>query len=177
MGFQPVRWFRGLPARLDGPWLGCHKLGLDSMLKWAGTGMCGVVLMIAVANLVWISAGIHFGTGLAIGVWGGCVEIIRDPRGTLTPVEAYAWRAKSLTQVGGQWAIGGAWPDISRGAYPVAVTVPLWMLGLPCFVLTARLWWRDWRRMVPNTCVCGYDLTGNTSGRCPECGRARTNVT
>ena len=28
-----------------------------------------------------------------------------------------------------------------------------------------------WRRHQPGHCVtCGYNLTGNTSGRCPECG-------
>ena len=28
------------------------------------------------------------------------------------------------------------------------------------------------RRKVPGACrACGYDLTGNVSGRCPECGR------
>lgn len=32
--------------------------------------------------------------------------------------------------------------------------------------------WRRWRRN-PNGCVnCDYDLTGNTSGVCPECGEA-----
>lgn len=28
------------------------------------------------------------------------------------------------------------------------------------------------RRIPPGRCACGYDLTGNVSGRCPECGRA-----
>ena len=34
--------------------------------------------------------------------------------------------------------------------------------------------WRYRRRAVPpGRCrSCGYDLTGNTSGRCPECGTA-----
>lgn len=33
---------------------------------------------------------------------------------------------------------------------------------------------RQMRRPDPNSCLhCGYDLTGNVSGVCPECGRAR----
>ena len=29
----------------------------------------------------------------------------------------------------------------------------------------------------PNTCrSCGYDLTGNTTGKCPECGAAASGI-
>jgi len=53
------------------------------------------------------------------------------------------------------------------------VVVPLWMsLGL-VGVPTVVLWWRDRRRIPPGHCrKCGYNLTGNVSGVCPECGTA-----
>ena len=36
------------------------------------------------------------------------------------------------------------------------------------------LWWLDLRRIPPGHCPhCGYDLTGNVSGKCPECGAGR----
>ena len=36
---------------------------------------------------------------------------------------------------------------------------------------TAILFYRDRRRIPPNHCQrCSYNLTGNVSGRCPECG-------
>jgi len=36
--------------------------------------------------------------------------------------------------------------------------------------LTAALWWLD-RRIPTGHCQkCGYNLTGNVSGVCPECG-------
>jgi hypothetical protein len=45
---------------------------------------------------------------------------------------------------------------------------------LPLFaivLLTASLFWMDRRRWPTGCCQeCGYDLRGNTSGRCPECG-------
>jgi hypothetical protein len=45
--------------------------------------------------------------------------------------------------------------------------IPLFLSGAyPCIAL---LCWR-FRRPAPGKCRCGYDLTGNTSGRCPECG-------
>ncbi|MCP4590956.1 MAG: hydrogenase maturation nickel metallochaperone HypA [bacterium] len=50
--------------------------------------------------------------------------------------------------------------------------LPLWMVALTMAVPTAFLWWRD-RRWPPGRCqFCGYDLTANTSGVCPECGSA-----
>ena len=53
---------------------------------------------------------------------------------------------------------------------PSAIWIPLWMpflaLGVPSFIV-----WRRTRRPRAGHCVnCGYDLTGNTSGVCPECG-------
>jgi hypothetical protein len=50
--------------------------------------------------------------------------------------------------------------------------IPLWVPFLLVFLPTATVCLRDWRRQPPGHCqACGYDLTGNVSGRCPECGR------
>ena len=50
------------------------------------------------------------------------------------------------------------------------VGLPLWMPLLLVAIPTAMLFLRD-RRPPPHCCQgCGYDLTGNTSGRCSECG-------
>ena len=44
------------------------------------------------------------------------------------------------------------------------------LLVVPPAVL---LWWLDRPRIPPGHCQkCGYDLTGNVSGKCPECGAA-----
>lgn len=48
--------------------------------------------------------------------------------------------------------------------------VPLWMPFLIVSIPTGLLWWRDRRGERPGYCSCGYDLTGNTSGICSECG-------
>ena len=52
----------------------------------------------------------------------------------------------------------------------LSLAIPLWipalLAGIPTFVL-----WRRHRRIPPGHCqACRYDLTGNTSGVCPECG-------
>jgi len=52
--------------------------------------------------------------------------------------------------------------------------MPFWLLLLLTAIPTAWLWHRDRRRIRPGCCLrCGYDLTGNTSGVCSECGMAK----
>jgi len=49
--------------------------------------------------------------------------------------------------------------------------IPLWLLFLTSVLPTGVLWNRDRRRARPGLCSrCGYDLKGNLSGVCPECG-------
>ena len=50
--------------------------------------------------------------------------------------------------------------------------IPVWLLVVAVGIPTGILWWRD-RRPKDGLCTaCGYDLTGNVSGACPECGTA-----
>ena len=62
------------------------------------------------------------------------------------------------------------WASPQSSAPPDYFTFPLWLPLLVAVISTAFLWYRD-RRPRPGHCQkCGYDLTGNISGRCPECG-------
>ena len=61
---------------------------------------------------------------------------------------------------------GYSLPGIMRG-----YTVPHWLLLVFAGVPTVWLFWRDRPSPVRGHCQrCGYDLTGNVSGVCPECG-------
>jgi len=52
----------------------------------------------------------------------------------------------------------------------VGYQIPLWIPFCVVFPPTAFLLWRD-RGFRKGCCQhCGYDLTGNVSGICPECG-------
>jgi hypothetical protein len=60
-------------------------------------------------------------------------------------------------------------------AYELGLQLPFWLifgsffLGAFVFAIAAR-----YTRSIPagNCTACGYNLTGNTSGVCPECGTA-----
>ena len=64
----------------------------------------------------------------------------------------------------------------------VPMSAPRWVFtaatdGLAALILAGpgvalAVWLARRPRPRPGRCAgCGYDLTGNTSGRCPECGR------
>ncbi len=51
------------------------------------------------------------------------------------------------------------------------VTLPL-IYPFAAVAVPTLLAWRFWPKPPkPGHCPCGYDLTGNVSGTCPECGR------
>jgi hypothetical protein len=59
------------------------------------------------------------------------------------------------------------WPIIA----PQLIAIPLWIV-VPALALPSWRLWQRGRRPPPGHCGgCGYDLMGNTSGVCPECGR------
>jgi hypothetical protein len=65
-----------------------------------------------------------------------------------------------------------ATPIIVIVGYPVTlVAAALITIRLFRFIGEGLVHWRH-ERAKRNPCVhCGYSLTGNVSGRCPECGR------
>jgi len=65
-------------------------------------------------------------------------------------------------------------PDaiVSLAAGYQQLTCPLWIPFVFTALPTAYLFWRD-RRHPPGHCQrCGYNLKGNESGVCPECGES-----
>ena len=50
--------------------------------------------------------------------------------------------------------------------------IPVWLLVVAAGLPTGILWWRDRRPKAGFCKVCKYNLTGNVSGTCPECGTA-----
>ena len=80
---------------------------------------------------------------------------------------------RSLPNAGAQLGLVlPGWQQISFNPSVTAHTLalPIWILVLPTALVTFLLWQNS--RPVPlGHCQrCGYDLTGNVSGRCSECG-------
>ena len=73
-----------------------------------------------------------------------------------------------------QAGFGYAWDKkIADGIIVFKVLFPHWFLAL-IFAILPTIWfikWRHRRALGDNICAnCGYDLTGNTTGKCSECG-------
>ncbi len=72
----------------------------------------------------------------------------------------------------GQSIPAGEWT--ARNVEWLTVAVPAWMPLVLCLPYPAYAWLagrRLRRRRARGQCLrCGYDLRGNVSGRCPECG-------
>ena len=73
------------------------------------------------------------------------------------------------TDVLGEWATSSASWGNGRVAY--SSYIPIWPLAVAVALPTAVLWLVVPRRYPAGHCQeCGYNLTGNVSGVCPECG-------
>jgi len=102
--------------------------------------------------------------------------------GVVTPTAPA--RASMAARWGFGYVAGGASSQLASGSLiPIGgyrgVQVPLWLVtaataGLP--LLWAARWLLRRRRVPGGHCQrCGYNLTGNVSGVCPECGAARSS--
>ena len=66
---------------------------------------------------------------------------------------------------------GGSYGWIRPKGNAATYHTSFWTLILVAAIPTAWLWHRDRQRIRPGHCAhCGYDLTGNLSGKCSECG-------
>jgi hypothetical protein len=72
------------------------------------------------------------------------------------------------------WKEGARWKFEYGGGmtFTQLISLPLWIPSLPFVLLLMLALWLDRHGIPPGHCPCGYNLTGNISGVCPECGTA-----
>ena len=134
--------------------------------KWGGVGASLAIGALILVSQFWtISWGRKPGWGWY--VFRGTLAWVRP--GALYNFPEPGWRAYRYYY--GQKRQPSSWyPKILVSPTRASIFIPLWLpfaiIGLP----TARVWWTDLKRPKAGHCPCGYDLRGNVSGTCPECG-------
>lgn len=136
----------------------------------AGFVACVLLLLSALVSLRFDRVGLEIGD-FCFDVSGGSTRIIwttkfPQPDGFFCVPEFS--RGYPLSEV---WRDEAILPQFESIPGYLRFSLPIW-ISL-CVVAIPTVWlWRLDRRRAPSVCRCGYELTGNMSGRCPECGRA-----
>jgi hypothetical protein len=131
---------------------------LRRVMKWTGLALCTLIAAAWAASLVWWFEYTNQSDSLTMALAGGAVHIT-DIFSTKP-----GWSIARLSQPRVIW-----WPE--SDPYFLWWAMPLWIPFVIVALPTGLLWWFDRRRPAQGHChKCGYDLTGNVSGVCPECG-------
>jgi hypothetical protein len=144
--------------------------------RWPFLALYSAVLLAASGWVVGAFASCRCGTGIRSHGVLWYVEACLDAGNAWVLVErSPSWTRYPYLQGGevivhrfrANWAL----PAVSRRGSSSIVLVPLW-LPLALFLLVTVAARRVSRRrpLLPECETCGYNLTGNVSGQCPECG-------
>ena len=142
--------------------------------KWTGAGVATLVLLAWAAivplfhsNLLYIDFGVgSFRGSLNYGALSWDWFHRQLPPLAVGVAARWAPRVGNLAD-----CFGIDPPQFKRDAISTYVYLPLWVPFLLVAAPTALLLYRDRRRTSPGHCPkCGYNLKGNVSGRCSECG-------
>ncbi|MFQ5805658.1 MAG: hypothetical protein ACE5I3_04325 [Phycisphaerae bacterium] len=127
------------------------------VLKWAAAVVC---LVLVAACGPW---SLFYGTGpWWVDVGTAYVELCVFWE--LSGTEGLLW------WFDGTYNLKALLPRGERDPIRTRIAIPIWPLLAVAATMTVLLFRSD-RRFPPGKCQnCGYDLTGNLSGRCPECG-------
>ncbi len=128
-----------------------RRLRIIRFLKWTGAALC---LLLVVGTAVSIARPWS-------GFVGGRLLFLQD--GTVVSLECSkrVWYDSTLKKYKAQL----------DAKLDTRIVIPLWLVAIPVGVPTVILFLISRRPRPRGLCQrCGYDLRGNESGRCPECG-------
>ena len=140
---------------------------------WGGTALClmlvGAWCASGFVSICWYRMSDGRYIGLRRGVWfvywreGLLTQPVPQPGWTITRRLGPEWRTRWFPRI-------QTWP-LAPGSI-TRTTIPVWFSLAIVACLTTFLWYRDRRPPRGHCQACGYSLTGNVSGVCPECGAA-----
>jgi len=190
---------------LLGPWCGFVQVMKTRIKTWVFHIFAGMSLLFCLAmpflwfdsmsHLLWIGWESQSGTkGVDFSSRDGVVGFTFETQRRLG-----AWRTRpagwDVNRAPNSFLVWGyankAWrPYVPGFIYPdhglrwmgneYGITVPHGFL-MVLAAIAPTIWiirWRRRRRLGPNLCSqCGYDMTGNKSGACPECGALTQTLT
>jgi hypothetical protein len=135
---------------------------LRRIAKWTGLAVCVVLALLwggsLFATVEWVDT-----LGEERIAWGSGRVLLTLQDFERIPICA---RYSGFHELQARWSLSWWW-----SSRRISATIPLWLPFLLVALPTAFLFYRDRRRPGPNHCQqCGYNLTGNLSGTCPECG-------
>ncbi len=127
---------------------------LRTFTLWTGTTLCVLIAAGFVVSAWWrVWVAVPGGPCIGVNAGGlGCYSSTLAGRPGYMP-----------NGVGLRFALVG----MTRvNGFTLPLVYPFAAVAIPTLLV-----WRFWRTPVkPGHCKCGYDLMGNTSGVCPECG-------
>ncbi len=127
---------------------------LRTFTLWTGTLLSLFIAAAFVVSAWWLAAA--QARKVCVYFVGGSITVAWDDRlATPLAAEQHVYRLNFWNR----WAAGVRYLEFPLYAAFAIVAIPTLLV------------WRFWPKPVkPGHCRCGYDLTGNTSGVCPECG-------
>lgn len=142
-------------------WSGCVGITLSCLLLLAWLGS---MKWRCLYNWFRITAHDETGRLVSMGFLEGCIEIGNFSGVLFGGEPGIYFGTRPHTPV--RWL-----PAHFHNSYGSAYLLPLWIPLLLVAGPIAFLWWRD-RHFIPTGYCqsCRYNLTGNVSGVCPECG-------
>lgn len=145
---------------------------LAAFLKRADVLVTLIFLLLFVVSAFWTVGWAHHWTS-SYELWGiecsdGCVRLARGDGMLFQDDTGY------VREVSGEGTLGLVWMGLCHDGYfyKDVYRVPLWLTWL--MLMISIYLWRRAKTATPRgplDCIhCGYNLAGNTSGICPECG-------
>ncbi len=139
-------------------------------IKWSGAGLAALILVNWLISL-WYASGVILPGRTYIGTHNAMIIAIREDDDSRpdTSLENH-FLGPQFAGFGLVW-LHYEYYSNNHGEAGYIAEIPFWLLLCIVATPTAWLWHRDRRRIPAGHCLrCGYDLTGNTSGVCSECG-------